>query len=174
MFSRFRAVMFVFFALIAVPLTLMAQQKSTVPASQLGPAATMKLGRLAPSKPVFFIATRGWMAPDPKSKNKADQLWGEKSLQAFMKQLGDEIHEVIQRKAEKEKDSSVLASALPVLVKVALQHPMAVSLISFTTDVDPEVNLSIVIDTESEATDVRLAMEKLNSVPDVERRGNSL
>ena len=160
---RIRAVVFLSFVVMATPFRLMAQQKSsaTSPATRTAKVAEMKLGRIAPTRPLFLLVTNGWAAPDPQSKNKSELLWAEESVQDFMKQLGDEIQKTVQQKADQDEASTVLAASIPVLLKAAVQHPMAVSLVNFTTTAVPDVDFSIVIDTESDAANVRQAFEKL-------------
>ena len=158
----FRAVV-VLFALIAVPLPIMAQGKpvaATGNSVRPNVAQEMKLGRLAPDKCVLFLAGNGWSKPQPGSTNKTEQLWAEESVQEFLTQLSNETQKTIERQST-DAESSLMATTLPVLLKAAVQHPLAISLNRFTASETPEIDLSVVIDAESDAAQVREAFEKL-------------
>ncbi|WP_397569463.1 DUF1559 domain-containing protein [Schlesneria sp. T3-172] len=133
----------------------------------------LPLGRLAPIKPVFFLTTSGWKSPEAGSQNKTEQLWAQESVQAFFQQIGDEIQRLIDSKASKDETSSSLAQTLPVLLKAAVKHPLAMTLHSFTTTSAPEIEFTIIIDAEEDATDVREAFEKLIKVSS-SSKGNQL
>ncbi|MEI8018098.1 MAG: DUF1559 domain-containing protein [Schlesneria sp.] len=151
-------------ALIQAKVPLFAQEKTTTAphaVARSGGKPGMALGRLAASKPVFFLASNGWQKPQPGSTNKTEQLWAEESVQQFFQQLSDEIQATLKHKAEGDKALSQLASTFPVILKAAIKHPLAISLNSFTTDTEPEINLALVIDTESDAAQVREAFEKI-------------
>ena len=151
-------------AFILAKVPLLAQEKTTTAPKAVirsGGKPGMALGRLATGKPVFFLASNGWPKPQPGSTNKTEQLWAEESVQEFFQQLGDEIQATLNRKTEADKALSQVASTFPVILKAAIKHPLAISLNSFTTDTEPEINLALVIDTESDAAQVREAFEKL-------------
>ena len=151
-------------AFILAKVPLFAQEKTTtVPkvVTRSGGKPGMALGRLATGNPVFFLASNGWQNPQPGSTNKTEQLWAEESVQEFFQQLSDEIQATLNRKAEGDKALSQLASTVPVILKAAVKHPLAISLTSFTTTSVPDINLAIVIDTEADAAQVREALERL-------------
>ena len=136
-------------------------------------APKMKLGRLAPEECVFFLTTEGWRTPPADSKNKSDQLWSVESLQDFLQQLGDEIQKAIASQTENDPNASIVASVAPVFLTAALKHPLAISLVSFTIDANPEVSLAFVIDTETDLEKVREAFDQLISLAK-EKEPNSL
>jgi hypothetical protein len=123
--------------------------------------ANVALGRLATEQTVFFLASNGWKKPDDNSRNKAEKLWAEESIQDFVQQLNDEIKKAVASQTERNQTASLIASAAPVFLRAAIEHPLAISLQSFTVTSKPEINLSIVIDTESDKAQIRELFEKL-------------
>lgn len=140
-----------------------ATPKSTTKAAPMRAAAPtdLPLSRLTSEKHVFSLLSSGWKAPAAGSKNKSEQFWAEESVQKFLQQFVEECLKQINEKSEGNDEAKLAASTVPVLVSAAFQHPLAISLISFSVAPTPEVNLSIVIDTESDADKVREAFEKL-------------
>ena len=132
--------------------------------------AGMALGRLAAEKNVFFFASNGWKNPAAKSKNKTENFWSEKSVQIFIKNLFEEIKNTIEHQAKNDETAALIAAHVPVLLTAAIQHPLAVSLESFSV-AEPEVNLVIVIDTESDVDKVRESFEKLTQAAPKEGPG---
>ena len=153
-----------FTALLVVSLTADGQTKKPVTPKDTPRASSnveMALGRLAPNKPMVFLTSNGWKKPDSTSQNKTEQLWAEESVQEFFRQLGEEIQKTIEEKGASDANTSVLAGTLPVLLKSMIQHPVAFTLNSFTPTAVPEIELSLIVDTEDEAPQIREAFEKL-------------
>jgi len=121
----------------------------------------LPLSRLTSEKHVFSLLSSGWKAPAADSKNKSEQFWAEESVQKFLQQFVEECLKQINEKSQGSDEAKLGASTVPVLLSAAFQHPLAISLISFSIDPTPDVNLSIVIDTESDADKVREAFQKL-------------
>ncbi len=172
MFRKPLLVAWMICAVIAAGGPVGAQSKSAKSAKPAKPAKTttratptkeigMTLGRVASEKSLFFLASNGWKKPDAKSTNKTEQLWAEQSVQDFMQQLNDEIKRTIESRVQGDETASLLASTIPVFLGAAMQHPLAVSLISFTTTDAPEINFAAVIDTEGDEASVRESFEKL-------------
>lgn len=133
-------------------------KKESVPAAS---RTTLAFERLATEQSLFFLTSNGWTKPSPDSKNKTEQFWAEPSLQEFVEQLTNEIQQTVERQGQADQTASVLASTLPVLVSAAVRHPLAISLVSVTPTPVPEINLAIVIDTESDEPAIRDALKKL-------------
>lgn len=124
-------------------------------------ASDIALARLVPDKAVFTLVSNGWKKPAAGSANKTEKLWAEESVQDFVQQLTDEVKQTISRQTQGNAEGSLAASTIPVLLSAAVEHPLAASLISFTVNDPPEIKLAIVIDTESDADEVRKTFEKL-------------
>lgn len=141
-----------------------AQPKSNAaPKAAAAPvkATDMALGRLVPEKAMFTMVSNGWKQPTPGSTNKTEKLWAEQSVQDFMQQLTDEIKQTISRQTQGNDEATLAAATIPVLLAAAIEHPLAISLVSFTVNNPPEIKFAAVIDTESDADEVRDAFEKL-------------
>jgi hypothetical protein len=124
-------------------------------------ASEMTLGRLIFDDSVFFMTTNGWKKPAANSTNKTEQFWAVESVQDFFQQLSDELKQTVEQHAQGNAETMLAATTIPVFLSAAIEHPIAISLISFTTTDPPEIKLSVVIDTESDEKEVRDALEKL-------------
>ena len=141
-----------------------SQRLSASPRSNKFAVPAMKLGRLATEETVFFFGSNGWLEAPRKTKNQADFLWSVPSLQTFVKQLCDEIQKAVEKQVEHDEAQLKLAQSVPVFLRALIEHPVAVSLDSFTVEENPEINLAIVLDSESERDQIREAFEKVISV----------
>src|SRR5439155_2914842 len=75
---------------------------------QAQPPGKLALERLATEDCLVFVAWNGWTEPDPKSQNRVDQLLAEPSLRDFVRQLGDELKNVVKRASRGQPDADVL------------------------------------------------------------------
>lgn len=148
-----------------------ATKKNEAP--RTAPVTDMALGRLAPEQGMFFMASNGWKAPAAKSTNKTERLWSEPSVQDFIKQLSDEVQKTIEKQSAGNEEASLAASTVPAFLSTAVTHPLAISLVSFTTADPPEINLAVVIDTESDQEKLRGLFEKVIEVS-LEKNPDSL
>jgi hypothetical protein len=146
-------------------LTFAQTKSANAPKATPGPKTTvasdMTLGRLASDKSVFFLASNGWKKPVANSKNKTEQLWAEQSVQDFIEQLSDEIKQTIEHQTQGNDEAVLAATTVSLFLSAVIEHPLAVSLTSFTAAQVPEINLAFVIDTESDAEKIREAFGKL-------------
>jgi hypothetical protein len=133
----------------------------TRPAPDERAVTGMTLGRLAPENVVFCLASNGWKKAPENSTNKAELLWAVPSVQEFIQQLSDEIKRTIEEQSGQNESASLAMSTVPVLLKAAIEHPLVVSLESFTVANPPKIVMSVIIDTESDADAVREAFDKL-------------
>ncbi|GDY10355.1 hypothetical protein LBMAG52_38430 [Planctomycetia bacterium] len=125
----------------------------------------LALERLATEDTLVFLAWNGWQTPDPKSTNRVDKLMSEPSLREFIEQLGDEVLKLVQKAAADQPDGQLLVETMPVLLKSLTTKPGAFlwSKLDATLP-QPIPEMSVVIDTGSDAAQVQEAIAKLKEL----------
>ncbi len=125
----------------------------------------LALERLATEDALVFLAWNGWQTPDPKSTNRVDKLVSEPSLREFVEQLGDEVMKLVQKAAAGQPDGQLLVETMPVLLKSLATKPGAFiwSKLDVTLP-QPIPEMSIVIDTGSDAAKIQEAITKLKEL----------
>ncbi len=125
----------------------------------------LALERLATEDTLVFLAWNGWQTPDPKSTNRVDKLMSEPSLREFIEQLGDEVLKLVQKAAADQPDGQSLVETMPVLLKSLTTKPGAFlwSKLDATLP-QPIPEMSVVIDTGSDAAQVQEAIAKLKEL----------
>ncbi len=123
-----------------------------LPAMAQSPASKLPLAHVAPDDPILFFTWNGWKESDPKSTNRTEKLFAEESLKDFINQLGAEIDKIIDTAASREgnEEVTVVAKTAPMLAKIAITHPVAFYLNSFTPGDNPEIEAAIVIDAQAD------------------------
>ncbi|MFM9964270.1 MAG: DUF1559 domain-containing protein [Planctomycetaceae bacterium] len=143
---------------------------SAAPVMAQSPSGKMAVGklaleRLATEDALVFLAWNGWQEPDPKSTNRVDKLMMEPSLREFVEQLSDEVMKLVQKAAADQPEGQLLVETMPVLLKSLATKPGAFvwSKLDVTLP-KPIPEMSIVIDTGSDAAKVQEAIAKLKEL----------
>ncbi len=138
---------------------------SVTPVMAQSSPGKLALERLATEDALVFLAWNGWQAPDPKSTNRVDKLMSEPSLREFVEQLGDEVMKLVQKAAAGQPDGPLLVETMPVLLKSLATKPGAFLWSKLDVTVpQPFPEISVVIDTGSDAAKVQEAINKLKEL----------
>ena len=131
------------------------------------PAPAFPLRRLASEQTILFLASQGWntSAADPASEtvstNHTERLLSDRSVQKFGTQLFAEIKKTLESGTRQSPVAALLLETVPTLLQATVQHPTVFAWEDFTTTESPDIRLAVVVDTESDADQVRAALEKL-------------
>lgn len=127
--------------------------------------AKLALERLATEDTLVFLAWNGWQTPNPKSTNRVDKLMSEPSLCEFVEQLSDEVMKLVEKAAAGQPDGQLLVETMPVLLKSLATKPGAFVWTKLDVTLpQPIPEMSVVIDTGSDAAKVQAAIAKLKEL----------
>ena len=138
---------------------------TSLPAMAQSSSGKLALERLATEDALVFLAWNGWQTPDPKSTNRVDKLMSEPSLREFVEQLGDEVMKLVQKAAAGQPEGQLLVETMPVLLKSLATKPGAFTWSKLDVTLpQPIPEMSVVIDTGSDAAKVKEAIAKLKEL----------
>ncbi len=121
------------------------------------------LVRAAPPECLWYFSSAGMATPDPNSVNQTEQLFAEEEVQALARAVERQIKQAVRRGA-RDRESRVLATEVPKLVKAALTRPM----IAYVADVQlpgpggpPSVRGALIVSLEGQADTIGAALISL-------------